>query len=204
MSEVAEPKSALDQAIEESMGGDDTGSADQPTQTGPIGPPAKPAPQEEQGGGAEVVTMAKHGKPALATERPQPKPEEVAAQIEPHKEFMPDLNNDQARRGAQRQAGSRVGYGETVNPWYLVSSNDGVTVQVMSVGGDDSLLMIETPIGVTETLLLNRKFGACHNSKGELDGTHEMYPAGNTKPMHLSQPEVRRMGVPRPGHRITG
>jgi len=198
MSETAAP-SALDEAIEKSMAGDEDVQ-----QSKPQGPPSKPAPQEEQGAGAETVTMARHGRPPLPTERPQPKPEPAQEERrpQPQETYDKELQQDLAMRQARQ--GSRVGYGETINPWYLVSSNDGITVMVMSVGGDDSLLMTQTPNGISQTLLLSRKFGACYDAKSQLDGTHELYPAGNQKPMHLGDPEIRRMGVRRPGLKITG
>jgi hypothetical protein len=198
--------SALDEAIENSVAGDEDV---QPSK--PMGPPSKPKAQEEQGSGPETVTMERHGRPPLPTERPRPKQEAPQEAYEPAQEtrrqeyqepYKPELERDLAMRQARQ--GSRVAYGETTNPWYLVSSNDGITVMVMSVGGDDSLLMTQTPNGISQTLLLNRKFGACHDAKGQLDGTHELYPAGNQKPMHLSEPEIRRVGAPRPGLKITG
>lgn len=204
MSETA--TSALDEAIERSVAGDEDV---QPSK--PMDPPSKPNAQEEQGSGPETVTMERHGRPPLPTERPQPKqapaqeayePVQETRRSEPQEPYKPEFDRDLAMRQARQ--GSRVDYGETVDPWYLVSSNGGITVMVMSVGGDDSLLMTQTPNGISQTLLLNRKFGSCYDAKGQLDGTHELYPAGNQKPMHLGDPEIRRMGVRRPGLKITG
>jgi len=138
---------------------------------------------------ASTVSMERHATPALKSEAAQP--EEQPGPLEA------ELKEDQSRRGAQR--GSRVQYGETINPWYLVSHNNGVTVMVMKAGGENSILLTRTPEGVTQTFLPNMKFGACHDAHSKLDGTHQLYVSGTSKPMHLAEPEVRRMGMKAPG-----
>ncbi len=125
--------------------------------------------------------------------------------MERHANIIPEVEPEPViRETGPVPAGSPVEHADTVDPWYLISSKGDVVVKAMPVSGDNCIVMTRTNAGVSQIYLQNMRLGACHDSKGRLDGTHEMYSSGNQKPLHLSDIEVRRMMPPRPGLNISG
>lgn len=122
--------------------------------------------------------------------------EQPKAEPEKQAEAQPEVE--------QRKISPPVKQGDTMDPYYLVSDVDGVNTSVMKLGEVGCLVRTMTPgkASVSETFIPGVTFGACHDSKGQLDGTHEIYALGN-RVMHLSPPEVRKAGTPRAGYNIS-